>query len=166
MKTLKITLSLMVLAVLVLGTSCTLFKRSGRARVHTLMFTGNYLDSRLLAELAQYKTKQPIIFVESDGAGEQLFLLPTFGSQAEQISKSDLLDVVAFLNPKRVAFLGDSSYVPAEYISMLQGKFEVITFASSDWSNNAQGLGALLNQSRLKYDFDTTKAKYLQAVGK
>lgn len=165
MKTLKSYLPLMIVALMILGTSCTLFKRSGRSRVHTLMFTGNYLDSRLLAELAQYKTKQPIIFVESDGAGEQLFLLPTFGSQAEQISKSDLLDVVAFLNPKRIAFLGDSSYVPAEYVGMLKEKFEVITFSSSDWSNNAQGLGMLLNQSRLKYDFDTTKGKYLKAVG-
>ena len=43
------------------------FKREGRTRAHTLMITGNYLDSRLLVELAQHRTKQPILLLSPDG---------------------------------------------------------------------------------------------------
>ena len=125
------------------------FKREGRTRAHTLMITGNYLDSRLLVELAQHRTKQPILLLSPDGfQNYQLFFMPP-GAKAVAEPKEKFMELVDFINPRRIVFLGDTDFVPQEFIDLVQGKYSVFILNSKDWEKNAQSLGDLLKQPKL-----------------
>ena len=49
---------------------------SKQDRVQALMITGNYVKSRLLAELIQNKNSQPIIIASPSELGMELYCLP------------------------------------------------------------------------------------------
>lgn len=135
---------------LVAGSSCSLFKKGSRARVNTLLVTGNYLKPRLLCELAQYRSKQPIILFEQDEESDapRLFYLSA-SNKSEEISAAKFAGFVKYLNPKTVIFLGDESCVPAEYVNQVQDDFRVMHLNSTDWDRNAQMLGEILKQPKL-----------------
>ncbi|MBP5671729.1 MAG: hypothetical protein J6X49_05020 [Victivallales bacterium] len=125
------------------------FKREGRTRAHTLMVTGNFVDARLLAELAQHRTKQPIILLSPDGfQNYQLFFMPP-GDKAVVEPSDNFLSLVDFINPRRIVILGDVNYVPQTFIDKAREKHTVFVLNSSDWSKNADALGDLLKQPKL-----------------
>lgn len=132
--------------------SCSLFRKTSLARVKTLMITGNYVKPRLLAEVAQYHTKQPIILFQQDTNGDtRLFCL--LNEKSEEISASNFMSFINHLNPKTIVVLGDENCVPAAYVKQAQDKFRVMVLNSTDWEQNAQMLGDLLNQPRLAREF-------------
>ena len=125
------------------------FKREGRTRAHTLMITGNYLDSRLLVELAQHRTKQPILLLSPDGfQNYQLFFMPP-GSKAVAEPKEKFLELIDFINPKRIVFLGDTDFVPQSFIDLVQDKYATFILNIKEWQKNAEALGDLLKQPKL-----------------
>jgi hypothetical protein len=119
-------------------------------RVDVLMITGNYAKSRLLAELAQFRTKQPVILVSPARAGDrdELYFLPS-APEAMSIEKPKFVEFVSFLQPKRIVVLGDSSYVPTEYLDLLRDRFPVLVVAGKDWHQNAQALAKIVGNSGL-----------------
>ncbi len=149
--------------VLFCTTSCSAFRREGRTRAHTLMVTGNYMNARLLCDLAQYKSKQPILLFSSDDTGnQQIFFLPA-SSKVQQIDENDFLDIISFVNPRRIAIVGDERYVPKTYVDQIREKFPAMVFKSQDWEQNARMLGELLNQRTLQKDFVDSKTRLSKA---
>lgn len=150
-----IALALMIFS----STGCSAFRREGRTRAHTLMITGNYMNSRLLCDLAQYKTKQPILLFSLDAdQSQQIFFMPA-SSKVQQINADEFVDIVSFINPKRIVVVGGNDYVPQSFIDQVRSKFPVMIFNSEDWSQNARMLGELLNQRGLLKEFDDSKER-------
>ena len=150
-----IALSLLIFS----STGCSAFRREGRTRAHTLMITGNYMNSRLLCDLAQYKTKQPILLFSLDAdQSQQIFFMPA-SSKVQQIEEDEFIDIVSFINPKRIVIVGGNEYVPQKFIDQIRSKFPVMIYNSQDWSLNARMLGELLNQPGLLKEFNDSKER-------
>ncbi len=142
-------------AVIAFSTSCTLFRRTGRTKADTLLVTGNYLDARLLAELAQYHTKQPVIIFSTDiDETLQMYYIPTSQKEVEPAPTEQFSELITFLNPKRIVFIGGSLIVPQNFVDEARKLAPTLVLDSEDWSNNAKELGHLLRQGRLQREFD------------
>lgn len=138
------------------------FKSNGRVKASTLLLAGNYVDSRLLAELAQYYSKQPVVMVSPDvDGGEQLFFMPAV-NEATPVSPDEFMDIVTYVNPRRIVVLGGNDFVPRKYVDLARGKFQVITLDSSNWADNAASLGEILNRAKLRQQFEEYKANLNQ----
>ncbi|MFA5206281.1 MAG: hypothetical protein WC708_17935 [Lentisphaeria bacterium] len=109
-----------------------------------LVVTGNYGRPRLLAELIQRKTGHSILLVSPIVGGEELFLLPASGEAlVEQQAKYN--DLLTFLKPKKIVFLGDSDYLPADYVEKARNLYPVVVISGDDWQKNAEAAGTLFH---------------------
>lgn len=130
---------------------------SSKDRIETLIVTGNYGKSRLLAELAQHKGEHPIVLISPEGDGmDELFFLPK-GPEAMAFESAKYVEFVDFLHPKRVVFLGDASYVPASYVDMVRDRYPTVVLNSEDWTRNAEALAVLIDYKKLPKQY----SKYL-----
>ena len=138
------------------------FKGAGRARAETLMVTGNYVDSRLLVELAQWRTKQPILLFspEVDGTSQLYFL--TAGGKVTNMEVEKFQEILEFINPKRVIFLGGNDYVPNGFVEMAKAQYPVVIIDSADWQRNSVVLGEWLKQDTLPKLFKEYTDKLVQ----
>ena len=165
-------LSILGIAAVVLGISLeskalTLnpFKRDGRVKASSLMITGNYVDSRLLAELAQHYSKQPLLVISPDvDGGYQLFFMPAT-KEATAISPDDFIEIVKYVNPKRIIVVGNDSFVPMKFIDQARADYSIISLDSDDWTKNATALGELLKIEKLPTLFQEYK-KNIDSVSK
>lgn len=130
------------------------FQSEGRVKAHTVILTGNYLQSRILAELAQYYKKQPVLLIspDSDG-GSQVFYMPN-STEAKNIPAEEFMDLVNHIAPKRVIVLGGTDYVPRSFVDQIRAKYSMISLDSTDWSRNAASLGEIFEEKRLKSKFE------------
>jgi hypothetical protein len=142
------------------ATSCSIFKKSSRARVKVLMVSSNTFEARLLCELAQYRNKQPVILYD---ASRSSFYYLSGTTAAEPVALEQFADFVQFQNPRQVIILGDSNYVPAEYVKQIANDFSVMTIQSEDWYKNAQQLAEVLNLNRLPREFKDTRDRYIRS---
>ena len=134
------------------------FKRSGRIKATSFIIAGNFVESRLLAELAQYYSKQPILVISPDvDGGDQLFFMPA-SNNAAPAGPDEFMEIIDHVNPKRIIVLGGEKYVPPKFIDQARSKYSVITLDSDNWSKNAQTLGELLGIRKLQPLFDEFKA--------
>ncbi|MFA6815068.1 MAG: hypothetical protein WCS73_02085 [Lentisphaeria bacterium] len=160
----RIFLLLAFVTAVTIGTTGCRSIGNGKARFDTLLLTGNFLESRLLCELAQYKTKQPMMIFSADADGtQQIFYVPANNKVVQLMSESEFVEMIEFINPKKVIVVGNSSYVPAKYTQMVPVAYPVIQLSSKNWDCNAQSLGQILNQNRLPKVFRTNYTKVLQA---
>ncbi len=137
------------------GLTLNPFKRSGRVKASSLIVVGNYVEPRLLAEIAQYYSKQPILVISPDADGSyQLFFMPTI-SKATTDNADQFLEIVKHVNPKRIIVLGNEKYVPATFIDQARANYSVITLDSDDWSKNAVALEEILKVGKLKANFES-----------
>ena len=119
-------------------------------RVDTLLVTGNFAKSRLLAELYQRQTKQPILLISPEGAGkDQLFGLMAAPPQATSVEPEKYIEWVEYLHPTRIIFLGDATVVPQSYIEQARGRFPTVVLSSRNWLDNAKALGSLMKDKSL-----------------
>ena len=126
------------------------FKRAGRVRANNLILTGNYLPSRLLADVAQYYSKQPILLISRDVDGaSQLFYSPSTNNNATPVSADDFMTIVEYVKPKRIVVLGGDDFVQKEFIDLARSKYSVLILDSDDWTRNAATLGDLLKADKL-----------------
>ena len=167
-------LSILGIAAVVLGISLeskalTLnpFKRDGRVKASSLMITGNFIDSRLLAELAQYYSKQPLLVISPDvDGGHQLFFTPAT-KKAMAISPDEFTEIIKYVNPKRIIVIGSDSYVPMKFVDQVRDSkdYSIITLDSDNWKQNATALGELLKIEKLPTLFEEYK-KNIDSVAK
>lgn len=138
------------------------FRRwSSANRVESLIITGNYAKSRLLAELVQHKTKQPIVLISPLGtAGVELFFLPS-GPEAMTFGEEKYVEFIDFLHPGRIIILGNESYVPAAFVDKINDVYPTVMFKSSSWTKNAEALASVFEYDDLPEIYDT----YLEKLG-
>ena len=135
------------------------FKREGRVKPHTVILTGNYIESRLLAELAQFYTRQPVVLVsKGEGSETEAFYMPNM-KEASKITAEEFVDLVNHIAPKRVIVLGNSDYVPASFIEQIRDKYPLIQIDGTDWSKNAGTLALIIEEKGLKARFDENMQK-------
>jgi hypothetical protein len=118
----------------------------------TLVITSNYKKSRLLAELIQNATKQPILLLP---AGDQkgIYFMPKYGKLAQEITEDQFGRFIDFVNPQKIVVLGDSSFVPRKYIDQIDKKMVVVQVNSKDWLANAKAVSTILDLHNLAYDY-------------
>lgn len=159
-----------VLAVLIMLTatantwavSLNPFRRNGRAPTDTLMITANVVNARLLAELAQLRTKQPILLFSPDVDGTQQIFYLAPGEKATSIGEDKFVEMVDFINPKRVIILGSNDFVPNAVVDRIRQRYSIIILDSTDWDKNAQALGEWLDHSALLKQYREYNGKLSQ----
>jgi len=137
---------------------------SSENRVDALLVVGNYLEPRLLAELVQSKTKQPLLIVSPEAVGTtKLFFMP-WDPPAHELPASDYLGFVSLLNPKQVVFIGDDVYMPRPYVDQLRGRFPIVTVASGDWQKDAKALAEMFGCRNVPKAFAESLVKIMEAA--
>ena len=128
------------------------FKKKGPQRAETLVITGNYVKSRLLAELIQFKNKQPVLLLPTGNENETMFFLtPT--AETLEVEKENYLKFINFLDPKRILFLGNELYTPSIYIEQVKDILPVWSVTNNDWEKIALSVEELLKIKHLEYDY-------------
>jgi len=130
------------------------FKGAGRVKNSDLLLVGNVVPARLLADLAQWYTKQPILLVSPDASGDDRVYYAPAASRATTVEKEKFLEVVDFINPNRVIVIGGKDIVGQEFVDAVGEKYKVLVLDSGNWGNNASALGELLQVSPLRSKFD------------
>jgi hypothetical protein len=137
----------------------------GKRRVDTLLVTGNYAKSRLLAELFQHETRQPIVLISPEDVGrDQLYFMPTV-PEAMAFESAKYVEFIDFLHPARIVFLGDPSFVPTSYIDQVRGRYPVVVLNSRDWLDNAKALGGIIRDRSLAKRYGSYFEKLDAAAG-
>lgn len=129
----------------------------------TLLVTGNFAEPRLLAELAQYKTKQPLIVVSPEIDGHKIFYLPYKEKEALDLTEPQYLEFVeTMLRPKKIVFLGGQEMIPKKYIDPLRENYTCIVLEGNDWERNAKQLGKIMRSS-LRGKYAKARKKVMKA---
>ncbi len=130
------------------------FKGAGRVKNSDLLLVGNVVPARLLADLAQWYTKQPVLLISPDADGESRVYYAPAASRATAVEKEKFLEVVDFINPNRVIVIGGEDIVDKEFVNLVSEKYKVLVLDSGNWGNNASALGELLDVAPLRSKFD------------
>lgn len=129
--------------------------------VTTLIITGNYARSRLLAELIQVETKQPILLIPAKNHTKIYFMPPKNRGEAVEIPEKELTNFIRFIDPRQVLVLGDDNYVPYKYRRMVNQFVPVWVIYGQDWERNAESIGKLMKQTSLAGDYRRLLSKLL-----
>lgn len=121
---------------------------SKKGRVDTLLITGNIARSRLLAEMIQFKTGQPVLVISPSANGEQLYFLPA-KDEAGAIETAKYMEFIDYLHPGRVVILGGPRYVPADFANPVRDRYPTLMVAGEDWIKNAEALGKIFRVRKL-----------------
>lgn len=144
--------------------SCTLFNKGARARVNYLLVSANYLEPRVLCELAQYYSKQPVLMISQADDGDDLHLFYLSNNRkAEEIALANFMDFIDFQNPKVVLFIGNEDYCPKSLVDQASSKYRVMNINCADWEQNAQMLGEIIDQPRLSRQYKDHMEKINEA---
>lgn len=123
--------------------------------ISTLIITGNYAESRLLAELIQNNDGQPILLLPVANQEEKIFFLPPQKrSAALEVPYSELTNFINFINAKQILVLGGEKYISEKYMSKVSGKQVVWHLTGDNWTNIAASAGRLLNLTNLSSDYN------------
>lgn len=121
--------------------------------IETLIIVGNYRQPRLLAELVQNETKQPILVVPDSGEGNVFFMPANREDKTMEIKIGDLTDFIKFVKPNKVIVLGDKRYVPEKYLAEIDPSQTVISITNKDWGMVAKATSRILDLKYLIKDF-------------
>jgi hypothetical protein len=154
----KRTFFLSTLAIVLLGSLPVhaglsgIFKKKPR-RVETLIITGNFIKSRILAELVQDESKQPVLLLPTGNEDDVCYYLPPKG-QSLEIEAKDFISFVEFLQPRKVLFLGNAQYASPDYHQALL-QHNIVTWAvtNDDWEQIANSVGETMKIKNLYFDY-------------
>lgn len=120
--------------------------------IQTLVVTANYLKPRLLVDLIQYETKQPIMLLPTQPGG-MIFFLPANGAEAQEIDSANFAKFIKFVNPKRILIIGDERFVSDNYVRQIDPNLTVWRVKNKDWKQVAEDAEDLLRLNNLARDF-------------
>ena len=141
------------------------FKRAGRVQNKTLIIAANVVDVRLLADLAQYHSKQPILIVSPEADGSSGLYFAPADSKATRTEAGQFMEIVDFINPKRIIVLGGDDYVDRKFVDLARKKYPVLILDSDDWELNAKSLGELLQIPVLPKQYKEYRANIQATYG-
>ncbi len=121
-----------------------------------LIITGNYRDTLLLAQVAQYHSKQPFILLPAKGQ-KQIFFWPARQETAMEIPEKDFSRFISFLNPERIIIIGSTNVVSEKYLNMIPRDQTVVVVYNQDWAKVAQSLDAFMREPNISSDFNRLK---------
>jgi hypothetical protein len=121
--------------------------------IETLILVGNYRQPRMLAELVQNETKQPILVIPASGEGNVFFMPADRDDKTMEIKLGDLTDFIKFVKPNKIIVLGDNRYVPAKYLAEIDPSQTVITVTNKEWAMVAKTTSRILDLKYLIKDF-------------
>ncbi len=128
------------------------FNSQRAKRVEVLIVTTNHIKSKLLADLIQYETNQPILLLPTGNEKDKMyFLLPTH--ESDEVSEKDFVRFIDFLQPKNVLFLGDENYAPSHYIDSIKDVVGAWLIPGSNWQVIARSAGDMLRLKNLELDY-------------
>ncbi len=125
---------------------------------HTVVVTSNYLESRLLAELIQNETSQPVILLPT-GAEQKIYLLGTRKNQNRVMSKEEFRKTVEILNPKTVLFLGSERYAAETYKEQIRPVYPVTVVEHDDFVRVADAVGTMMKEKGIPKHYRKMLAK-------
>lgn len=120
----------------------------------TLMVTGNYKSTRLLAETVQNENHQPYILLPDPRTNDRrIFFCPPPPAASLEIPENRLNEFVRNANPRRIVIFGDESYVPASFERALDGTIPMIRISGRDWNRIADEVTFILNLSHVDRNY-------------
>ena len=125
--------------------------------VNTLIVVGNYRIPRLLADLIQTETKQPILLLPVDSDGK-IFFMPA-KDQTMVVEFDDLTDFIKYLKPGKIIVLGDERYVPTKYVDAIDPSQTVISITNKSWKKVAETTSRILDLTYLNRRFGKYEEK-------
>ena len=143
------------------------FARGNKYNIETLVITANYKSPRLIAELIQAESRQPYIIIPSANAKSSNWYLALPKTDGLVISEDKFGAWVKFSQCRRVIILGDNTYVPEKYESMIDKSIPVVRI-TGDWQRVAEELTFMLNLSNLKRSYPELRPqldRYYQPSG-
>ena len=133
-------------------------------KIQTLIVTGNYSESRLLAELIQTENRQPILLIPAVNDNEIYFMPPQKSSKALQVPYNELTNFVNFLGVKQIIILGNANYVPEKYTEKLSDNQVIWRITGNNWKKIADSMAVFLNLSNLSSDYNSLSNKLKDEV--
>ena len=127
--------------------------------ITTLIVTGNYSQSRMLAELIQNVNKQPILLTPATDGNDVYFMPPERRSKALQIPADEITNFVNFLGVKQIIIIGDAEYVPEKYTKYIPSNQVVWRITGENWNKIAKSVGTFLNLTNLSSDYKNLQGK-------
>ncbi len=124
--------------------------------ISLLVVTGNYSKARLLAELIQSYSAQPILLIPYVGGNTNndiFFVPPKKSGSALKVPYTEMTNFINFANPKMVLVLGGNEFVPDIYFNRIQDNRTIVRLTGKDWIKTADSAGKLLNLSNLGSDY-------------
>lgn len=166
MKFSKLVLVFVAALVIAAATGCSLFKRDGRVRADLLMVTSNTFESRLICDLAQYKSKQPIFLVSNTEDGNvEFFYVPEKDKGIIPVAYDSLGEFLEHVNARNIVIMGGARYIPQDVIDIINAQHnDVIQLTNADWEKNALTLGRMLRQNDLVRLFREYREKLMKAA--
>lgn len=128
----------------------TPFKRPSRD-VRTLIMVGNYTKHRVLAELIQLETSQPILLLPALPNGK-VFFMPA-KKEALEIEDAKFTNFVKFTNPERILVIGDGGPVSQSYIDRIDPYQTKVIVFNKNIEQMAIEIGKILDLTDLADDF-------------
>ena len=129
-----------------------------------LIVTSNYIKSRMLAELIQHHTKQPILLLPTGEEQDTMYAMRADGHSIK-FNEKHYLDFVSSLNPSTVLFLGDERYAPERYQKIAQKLKPTTVVSHPEWDKVAEGVGGLFQLDKLKPQYDSMLAQLDEVNG-
>ena len=123
-------------------------------KIQTLIVTGNYSESRLLAELIQTENRQPILLVPAANSDKIFFMPPQRRSKALQVPYNELTNFINFIGAKQIIILGNEKYVSQKYTEKIKANQIVWRISGDNWKKVAASIGKLLNLTNLSSDYN------------
>ena len=142
------------------------FARGNKYNIETLVITANYKSPRLIAELIQAESRQPYIIIPSANAKSSNWYLALPKTDGFVMSEDKFGAWIKFSQCRRVIILGDTTYVPEKYESMIDKNIPVVRI-TGDWQRVAEELTFMLNLSNLKRSYPKLRPqldRYYQPV--
>jgi hypothetical protein len=134
-------------------------------KIDTLVVTGNYAKPRIIAELIQADTRQPILLTPADGQDSIYFMPPQKdGGKAMKIPENELTNFINFLGVDQILVLGNSKYVPEKYFDKISKEQTISRITSKNWQRIANTVGKYLNIPNLPGDYKTLSQKMTSNV--
>ena len=122
-------------------------------QISTLIMTGNFAKSRLLAELIQVESKQPILLLPAKPSGKIYFMPPKNRGDAFEVPRAELSNFIRFLDPQQILILGDIRYVPMQYRTEINEYMTVWNVYNTSWYKAADSISRLMNLTDLSRDY-------------
>ena len=128
--------------------------RSPYQKIQTLIVTGNYSESRLLAELIQIENRQPILLIPSVNDGRIFFMPPQKTTEALEVPYSELTNFVSFIGANQVLIIGNKNYVPEKFTDQIPNNQVIWRITGDNWKKIAASMGKFLNLTNLSSDYN------------